>query len=92
MARRISQLVAQRADLVGRVDVAGEKDKAEGPHIAEERHFFARQGQPVRIQDRRPEGTHQRVTTGMQSAFSATSAEQKRRASAMSSNPMARRR
>ena len=92
MARRLSYLLTKRANLVGAVDVARKKNEAKGPHVPEERLFLDAEPMARGVEDRGPEGAHQRITTGIQSAFSATRAEQKRRASAISSKPMARRR
>mgnify|MGYP000751858979 CR=1 FL=1 len=90
MAGRLAEIVTQRADLIGSVDVAGKQDEPKGFHVAKQRFFLGAQTQTFGIQYR---GTIvHRVVTGMQSAFSATRAEQNRRASAISSNPMARRR
>ena len=89
-ANGLAQFAAQAIDLIGRVDVAGKKDEPERVRLAKERRFIPGQAQPVRVEDR---GTKcHRVTTGIQSAPSATSAEQKRRASLRSLNPRARRR
>ena len=91
VARRLAQFITQRADLIRRVDIARKENEPKGLYGAKQRLFLRRQPKPRRVQYRRPV-SHQRVTTGMQSVFSATSAEQKRRASAMSENPCARRR
>ena len=57
--------------------------------LTEQAFLLLRQPQPFGVKDRRAKSA-QRVTTGIHSAFSATSAEQNRRASLRSANPMAR--
>ena len=89
--RRRAQRVAQCPDLIRALDVAGEQDESERAHFPEERLLVRRQLKPRAAKDGRAEAAH-RVTTGMQSTFSATKAAQKRRASDRSTKPSARRR
>ena len=86
-----AQLGCQRPELLGALDVAGEEDEAKGVGLGEEAFLLGAQRQAERGEDGGSETGH-RVVTGMQSAFSATKAAQKRRASARSAKPAARRR
>ena len=84
-------VIAKRAHLIRCIDITGKKDETKRVHIPKQRHFICRQPKAIPIKDDRAKTFH-RVTTGMQSAFSAKSAEQKRRASLRSAKPIARRR
>lgn len=86
-AQRLAKIGGQAAQLIGRLDVAGEEDEAPRVGVAEERRLVAAEPGAFGAEDR---GGGHRTTTGMQAASSATSAEQKRRASARSAKPVAR--
>ena len=82
----------RRRKLVGGLHIAGEQDEAPRVGLAKEGAFGWAQIGPETAEDAGPGRHHGRWVTGMQVAFSASRAEQNRRASASSSNPSARRR
>ena len=86
----VTHLGTQAVNLVGRVDIAGKQDEPKRISIPKERFFVLGQARSIRVKDGRAKS--HRVTTGIQSAPSATRAEQNRRASLRSAKPCARRR
>ncbi len=90
-ANRIAHLIAQRTDLIRRLDISREQDETKRIGLSEKQFFVVAQPSPFGVENCGSKSA-QRVTTGIHSAFSATKAEQKRLASFRSANPMARRR
>jgi len=74
-AHRFAHLCAQRANLIGTVDIAGKQDEAKRIGLAKQGLFIGAEPQPLGIEDGGAEA--HRVVTGMQSARSATRTEQK---------------
>ena len=87
----IALVITKRTHLIRCIYITGEKDETKRVHIPKQRHFICCQPKAIPIRDGRAKAVH-RVTTGIQSAFLAKSAEQKRRASLRSEKPIARRR
>ena len=84
---RVAQIAGQAAQLVGAFDIAGEQDKAPRIDRAEEIPLGRRQFGAQKAKDR-----SRHCWVAMQSAPSASSAAQKRRASSRDSKPATRRR
>ena len=91
-AHGIAQRAGQAAQLVRVLDIAGKDDKAERISAAEKGALTVQKLRSGAAEDRCPAANAHRCGTGMQIAALATKAVQKRRASASSSNPWARRR
>ena len=87
----VPHLVTEPRNLCLGPDIARKEDEPERVHIAKKRPLLPRKLMPVRIKDARAKTAHL-LTTGIQSARSATSAAQKRRESDRSAKPIARRR